>query len=588
MFTEKTQRPGRISDALCAALQIINHLQDCALDYRNLDRVYIPLDRLAAAGSRVEALGEPRATPELLACLHDLAARTGALLEESSTLPAAVDKRVGSRDRRHPGDGPAPDADPAGTRSIERTRASGQAGTTGATRDRRHAGFCGRVRRLRSPAAPGRMTTAQPSPMKLEAGAAPAPAASSFYPADADFAVAPQREAMFEIYSFCRAVDDIADADAPRDASGAQLAAWRADIDALYADTGAAASSQVLRCDRAISPWAGRFPGGHRRHGNGCGGRIFARRARRRSTCIAIALPAPLDVSRFVFSVWSEPTGWRSPTIWAGLCNSPTSYAISTKMLASDAFTCRPSGCAAAGIDALPIRRRRPRAADDWHARFLRSVPRATTSTKADASWPGARARTVRAPRIMAEVYRAMLEDMMARRGWSSPRQRGPRQPGHSCFGSCCGTRSSDGRACPYRRGRVGRTCRLRSAGSGRRAITLHEATASRAAVAAPITTMPPDMIDRQRQSFAVVRQPCGSCLFATPSAQRRGSTVPQRAEFPFVDLATGSGGRCASMTAVCPGGSSTRTAACRILVADYLPIARLAWAKADKPIADV
>jgi squalene synthase HpnC len=80
-----------ISDALCAALQIINHLQDCALDYRNLDRVYIPLDRLAAAGSRVEALGEPRATPELLACLRDLAARTGALLEESSTLPAAVD-----------------------------------------------------------------------------------------------------------------------------------------------------------------------------------------------------------------------------------------------------------------------------------------------------------------------------------------------------------------------------------------------------------------------------------------------------------------------------------------------------------------
>src|SRR5262249_32585933 len=38
------------SDALCAALQVINHLQDCAKDYRALNRVYIPLDRFAAAG----------------------------------------------------------------------------------------------------------------------------------------------------------------------------------------------------------------------------------------------------------------------------------------------------------------------------------------------------------------------------------------------------------------------------------------------------------------------------------------------------------------------------------------------------------
>jgi len=35
------------NDALCAALQIINHLQDCRKDYRELDRVYVPLDALA-------------------------------------------------------------------------------------------------------------------------------------------------------------------------------------------------------------------------------------------------------------------------------------------------------------------------------------------------------------------------------------------------------------------------------------------------------------------------------------------------------------------------------------------------------------
>ena len=44
------------NDALCAALQIINHLQDCQADYRNLNRVYVPQDALAAAGIEVEAL----------------------------------------------------------------------------------------------------------------------------------------------------------------------------------------------------------------------------------------------------------------------------------------------------------------------------------------------------------------------------------------------------------------------------------------------------------------------------------------------------------------------------------------------------
>ncbi len=43
-----------------------------------------------------------------------------------------------------------------------------------------------------------------------------------------------QREAMFEIYSFCRAVDDIADDPGPREIRRGQLAAWRSDIDAIY------------------------------------------------------------------------------------------------------------------------------------------------------------------------------------------------------------------------------------------------------------------------------------------------------------------------------------------------------------------
>ncbi|TMJ87687.1 MAG: squalene synthase HpnC [Alphaproteobacteria bacterium] len=84
------------SDALCAGLQINNHLQDCGRDYKNLNRVYLPRDALTLAGASVEALGHGRASPELLRCLHSLAARTQALLEESKSLSAEVkDFRLG-------------------------------------------------------------------------------------------------------------------------------------------------------------------------------------------------------------------------------------------------------------------------------------------------------------------------------------------------------------------------------------------------------------------------------------------------------------------------------------------------------------
>jgi hydroxysqualene synthase len=84
------------NDALCAALQIINHLQDCKDDYRNLDRVYIPLDTLAAHATGVEALNAQQASPALLAALHELAERTDKLLAESDVFPLLIsDRRLG-------------------------------------------------------------------------------------------------------------------------------------------------------------------------------------------------------------------------------------------------------------------------------------------------------------------------------------------------------------------------------------------------------------------------------------------------------------------------------------------------------------
>ncbi len=83
------------NDALCAALQIINHLQDCKDDYRNLDRVYVPLDVLAAHGAGVAALGAAQSSPALLAALHSLAQRTERLLSESDAFaPSIGDRRL--------------------------------------------------------------------------------------------------------------------------------------------------------------------------------------------------------------------------------------------------------------------------------------------------------------------------------------------------------------------------------------------------------------------------------------------------------------------------------------------------------------
>jgi len=84
------------SDALCAGLQVNNHLQDCAKDYKNLNRVYLPRDALAASGATVEMLGEAKSPAPLLQCLQALAVRTESLLDESRSLSAEVrDLRLG-------------------------------------------------------------------------------------------------------------------------------------------------------------------------------------------------------------------------------------------------------------------------------------------------------------------------------------------------------------------------------------------------------------------------------------------------------------------------------------------------------------
>ena len=81
------------SDALCAALQVLNHLQDCAADYRALDRVYLPLEDLAAMGCTVEALEAPAASPGLRRVIDSLLDRTDILIATARDLPSRVSAR---------------------------------------------------------------------------------------------------------------------------------------------------------------------------------------------------------------------------------------------------------------------------------------------------------------------------------------------------------------------------------------------------------------------------------------------------------------------------------------------------------------
>ena len=82
------------SDALCAALQVLNHLQDCASDLRLLDRCYLPADMLASNCVTINDLRGPRLTPGLRTLLD----RFLDLVDVWNTAGAALPKFV--QDRR--------------------------------------------------------------------------------------------------------------------------------------------------------------------------------------------------------------------------------------------------------------------------------------------------------------------------------------------------------------------------------------------------------------------------------------------------------------------------------------------------------
>ncbi len=78
------------NDALCSALQVLNHLQDCGADYRALDRVYLPESELAAMGATIAELDGPRLSTGLTAVKDRLLDATLVLIARAHEFPDGV------------------------------------------------------------------------------------------------------------------------------------------------------------------------------------------------------------------------------------------------------------------------------------------------------------------------------------------------------------------------------------------------------------------------------------------------------------------------------------------------------------------
>ena len=97
LFGARSERTVPLSDAICSALQLINFLQDLAIDWTR-GRLYLPLDELARAGLDVAALetavAGARSPDPLRMLLQSQAARCGALLESGAPLVRLVPMRL--------------------------------------------------------------------------------------------------------------------------------------------------------------------------------------------------------------------------------------------------------------------------------------------------------------------------------------------------------------------------------------------------------------------------------------------------------------------------------------------------------------
>ena len=231
-----------------------------------------------------------------------------------------------------------------------------------------------------------------------------------------------RRDGMYAVYAWCREVDDIADGDRPRRAKLAALAAWRDEIEALYAGRPRQLVARALqRAGRAI-------PAAPEDFLDVIDGMEMDAREDIRAPdlatldlyCARVA-GAVGHLSVHVFGDRARPRT-ASPTRSVARCSSPTSCATSTRMRGAAGFICRAkcstvtAFAARAGGGAAPPRAAGgvPRSRGDRRPAFRAS---------ADAAMARCSRRAMRPAAVMGAFYRAML-DAMLRGGWRDPAAR--------------------------------------------------------------------------------------------------------------------------------------------------------------------
>jgi len=200
------------SDALCTALQILNHLQDLVPDRDQLDRIYVPVPWMERAGGEA-AFFDPERAAERREVLDAMLDRVDDLVDEAEQLPSLV------RDRRFAAECAVIVA--LARRLAARLRAgdpvTGRVAISSADFAATFAESVARAasRRFRQDSAIAREKVSR-SGSSFKLGMASLPGE--------------RRRAIHAVYAYCRVIDDIADGAAPVAEKLRFLADWRAEI----------------------------------------------------------------------------------------------------------------------------------------------------------------------------------------------------------------------------------------------------------------------------------------------------------------------------------------------------------------------
>jgi squalene synthase HpnD len=230
-----------------------------------------------------------------------------------------------------------------------------------------------------------------------------------------------QRHAMFEVYSFCRAVDDVADSAEPSASRLAQLAAWRDAIEALYAGVRIVGLEQMAQ---AITQFS-------------------LRRQDFMAVIDGMEMDAEADICAPDFATLERycdrvacAVGRLSVRIFGLDEGSGLSLAYHLGQALQLTNILRDiDEDAAAGRLYLPSEALHQAGIESTDPKVVMADPRLDIACRfvaerafahfvtSDAIMSAAPRNTIRAPKIMEEVYRKLLDDMVAR-GWARPRVR--------------------------------------------------------------------------------------------------------------------------------------------------------------------